>query len=134
MQWIAPSEKDTDTETLERQLWEAAEQLRANSGLTSAQDGQPVLGLTFLRFAGSGASRKSEGEPRAAGDPKSDWLVARGPTGLLDVRPRREYLSRGRPQKSSSAFDRARPTRRNGESLDVLAHLQGVPDPTARDG
>jgi len=32
-------------------LWAAADQLRANSGLTSAQYSQPVLGLIFLRFA-----------------------------------------------------------------------------------
>ena len=51
MQWIAPSEKDKATDTLEKRLWSAADQLRANSGLTSAQYGQPVLGLIFLRFA-----------------------------------------------------------------------------------
>lgn len=51
MLWIAPSEKDTGTETLESRLWAAADQLRANSGLTSAQYSQPVLGLIFLRFA-----------------------------------------------------------------------------------
>ena len=32
-------------------LWAAADQLHANSGLTSAQYSQPVLGLIFLRFA-----------------------------------------------------------------------------------
>src|SRR5256885_6998695 len=51
MLWIAPSERDTGTETLESRLWAAADQLRANSGLTSQQYGQPVLGLIFLRFA-----------------------------------------------------------------------------------
>src|SRR5262249_1133848 len=51
MQWVAPSEKDTANQTLEKRLWEAADQLRANSGLTSAQYSQPVLGLIFLRFA-----------------------------------------------------------------------------------
>jgi type I restriction enzyme M protein len=51
MQWIAPTEKDSGTETLENRLWAAADQLRANSGLTSAQYSQPVLGLIFLRFA-----------------------------------------------------------------------------------
>ena len=34
MQWIAPSEKDTGPETLENRLWAAADELRANSGLT----------------------------------------------------------------------------------------------------
>jgi type I restriction enzyme M protein len=51
MIWVAPPEKDTGTETLEDRLWRAADQLRANSGLTSAQYSQPVLGLIFLRFA-----------------------------------------------------------------------------------
>ena len=51
MQWIAPSEKDAATDTLEKRLWAATDQLRANSGLTSAQYSQPVLGLIFLRFA-----------------------------------------------------------------------------------
>jgi len=51
MHWIAPSQKDAATDTLEKRLWDAADQLRANSGLTSQQYGQPVLGLIFLRFA-----------------------------------------------------------------------------------
>src|SRR2546426_8141964 len=51
MIWIAPSEKDQAAGTLENRLWAAADQLRANSGLTSAQYSQPVLGLIFLRFA-----------------------------------------------------------------------------------
>jgi type I restriction enzyme M protein len=51
MHWIAPSEKDAANDTLEKRLWGAADQLRANSGLTSQQYSQPVLGLIFLRFA-----------------------------------------------------------------------------------
>lgn len=31
MHWIAPSEKDAGTDTLEKRLWDAADQLRANS-------------------------------------------------------------------------------------------------------
>ena len=45
MRWVAPAEKNTAAETLERRLWEAADQLRANSGLTSAKYGPPVLRL-----------------------------------------------------------------------------------------
>jgi type I restriction enzyme M protein len=61
MQWIAPSEKDTANQTLEKRLWEAADQLRANSGLTAAQYSTPVLGLIFLRFAEARfAKRRSE--------------------------------------------------------------------------
>lgn len=51
MRWVAPTEKDTASETLEKRLWDTADQLRANSGLTSAQYSTPVLGLIFLRFA-----------------------------------------------------------------------------------
>jgi type I restriction enzyme M protein len=51
MNWIAPSEKDTANGMLETRLWDAADQFRANSGLTAAQYSQPVLGLIFLRFA-----------------------------------------------------------------------------------
>jgi type I restriction enzyme M protein len=51
MHWIAPSSKDTGTATLEKRLWAAADELRANSGLKAGQYSQPVLGLIFLRFA-----------------------------------------------------------------------------------
>ena len=37
--------------SLEQRLWDAADQLRANSGLKANQYSQPVLGLIFLRFA-----------------------------------------------------------------------------------
>ena len=50
MHWVAPSEKDTATDTLEKRLWAAADQFRANSGLSAAQYSQPVLGLIFRRF------------------------------------------------------------------------------------
>jgi type I restriction enzyme M protein len=51
MHWVAPSSKDAGTTTLEKRLWEGADELRANSGITAAQYSQPVLGLIFLRFA-----------------------------------------------------------------------------------
>jgi type I restriction enzyme M protein len=51
MHWIAPATRDTAADTLERRLWDAADQFRANSGLTAAQYSAPVLGLVFLRFA-----------------------------------------------------------------------------------
>jgi len=50
VQWIAPSEKDAANDALEKRLWEAADQLRANSGLNAQQYSGPVLGLIFLRF------------------------------------------------------------------------------------
>jgi type I restriction enzyme M protein len=51
MRWVAPSAKDAATATLEKRLWDAADQLRANSGLKSQEYSAPVLGLIFLRFA-----------------------------------------------------------------------------------
>ena len=51
MRWVAPSEKDTANQTLEKRLWAAADQFRANSGLKAGQYSTPVLGLIFLRFA-----------------------------------------------------------------------------------
>jgi type I restriction enzyme M protein len=37
MHWIAPTEKDAASTSLEKRLWDAADQFRANSGL-KAQD------------------------------------------------------------------------------------------------
>ena len=51
MKWIAPNEKDTAGANLEKRLWDAADQFRANSGLRSQEYSPPVLGLIFLRFA-----------------------------------------------------------------------------------
>jgi type I restriction enzyme M protein len=49
--WIAPSEKDSSAATLEKRLWDAADQFRANSGLKPQEYSGPILGLIFLRFA-----------------------------------------------------------------------------------
>jgi type I restriction enzyme M protein len=51
MHWIAPSEKDTAAATLEKRLWDTADQFRANSGLKAQEYSGPILGLIFLRFA-----------------------------------------------------------------------------------
>jgi type I restriction enzyme M protein len=51
MHWIAPSEKDTASATLEKRLWDTADQFRANSGLKAQEYSGPILGLIFLRFA-----------------------------------------------------------------------------------
>ncbi len=51
MNWIAPTEKDTDNAALEKRLWDAADQFRANSGLKAQEYSGPILGLIFLRFA-----------------------------------------------------------------------------------
>jgi len=51
MIWIAPTEKDTASTTLEKSLWDTADQFRANSGLKPQEYSGPILGLIFLRFA-----------------------------------------------------------------------------------
>ena len=51
MKWISPSVKDSDSTTLEKKLWDAADQFRANSGLKPQEYSGPILGLIFLRFA-----------------------------------------------------------------------------------
>lgn len=40
-----------NVQQLESELWEAADQLRANSKLTAAEYSRPELGLIFLRHA-----------------------------------------------------------------------------------
>ena len=62
----------TDLGEVKTRLWEAADQLRANSELQASEYSQPVLGLIFLRFAeerfakaeveiGSGSARNPTG-------------------------------------------------------------------------
>src|SRR5437870_7565104 len=51
MRWVEPAEKDSASAALEKRLWEAADQFRANSGVKSQEYSAPVLGLIFLRFA-----------------------------------------------------------------------------------
>jgi type I restriction enzyme M protein len=50
MRWTAPSEKDTNNAVLEKRLWDAADDFRANSGLKAQEYSGPILGLIFLRF------------------------------------------------------------------------------------
>ncbi len=45
MIWIAPSKKDTDNDALEKRLWDAADQFRANSGLKSQEYSAPILSI-----------------------------------------------------------------------------------------
>lgn len=51
MRWVAPTEKDTANQMLEKRLWYAAAQFHANSGLKAGEYSGPVLWLIFLRFA-----------------------------------------------------------------------------------
>ncbi|OIQ65698.1 hypothetical protein GALL_527400 [mine drainage metagenome] len=49
MQWIAPSEKDNATTSLEKRMWDAADQFRANSSLKAQTLNVELRGGAFLR-------------------------------------------------------------------------------------
>src|SRR6516162_7055568 len=95
MIWIAPSEKDRDSEALEKRLWASADQLRANSGLTSQQYSQPVLGLIFLRFADARFSvRRAELEKAGASTRRGSRLddpAAYHAEGVLFLTPNARF-------------------------------------------
>jgi len=68
-----------DIEKLEKDLWEAADNLRANSKLTSSNYFMPVLGVIFLRHAANrfDAAKKQIAEEQASGKmPKRKVLPA----------------------------------------------------------
>ena len=68
-----------DIEKLETDLWEAADNLRANSKLTSSDYFMPVLGVIFLRHAANrfdAAHRQIEADQAGAEVPKRKVLPA----------------------------------------------------------
>src|SRR5438034_2766956 len=68
-----------DIEKLEADLWEAADQLRANSKLTSSDYFMPVLGVIFLRHAANRfevAQRQIEADQASGKMPKRKVLPA----------------------------------------------------------
>jgi type I restriction enzyme M protein len=96
MQWIAPSQKDDQTDTLEKRLWQAADQLRANSGLSSAQYSTPVLGLIFLRFAEARFAKQREklqktGSSGRRATPRIDDPAAYHAEGVVYLTPSARY-------------------------------------------
>ena len=68
-----------DIEKIEKDLWEAADQLRANSKLTSSEYCMPVLGVIFLRHAANrfdAATRQIEADQKAGKMPKRPLIQA----------------------------------------------------------
>src|SRR5213076_2728599 len=68
-----------DIEKLEADLWEAADNLRANSKLTSSDYFMPVLGVIFLRHAANRfevAQRQIEADQASGKMPKRRVLPA----------------------------------------------------------
>lgn len=51
MHWIAPTEKDARTETLEKRLRDSADQFRGNSGPKAREYSGLIPGIIFLRCA-----------------------------------------------------------------------------------
>ena len=125
MRWIAPSEKDTATATLEKRLWDAADQFRANSGLKAQEYSGPILGLIFLRFAEVrfAAQRAKLGEGRrvvAARQPgrRTRRLPRRGhplpaPRGALRLPARRCPRRRTSARRSTRRCATSRSTTRS---------------------
>ena len=71
MRWVAPTEKDDANHLLEKRLWDAADQFRANSGLKAAQYSAPVLGLIFLRFAEARFAQQRAKLEKAGASPRT---------------------------------------------------------------
>ena len=68
-----------DIEKLEADLWEAADNLRANSKLTSSDYFMPVLGVIFLRHAANrfeAATHQIEADQAAGRMPRRNLLPA----------------------------------------------------------
>jgi type I restriction enzyme M protein len=65
--WIAASSKDAEVSLLEKNLWDVADQFRANSGLKAQEYSGPLLGLIFLRFAEARFSIQREKLIKAGG-------------------------------------------------------------------
>jgi type I restriction enzyme M protein len=98
-----------DIEKLEADLWEAADNLRANSKLTSSDYFMPVLGIIFLRHAANrfeAATKQIAADKRAGRMPKRpvvdvdyvrrralplpesaryDWIMAKASSGEKDL-------------------------------------------------
>ncbi|MGB5079424.1 MAG: class I SAM-dependent DNA methyltransferase [Burkholderiales bacterium] len=107
MRWVAPTEKDEANHQLEKRLWDAADQFRANSGLKAGEYSGPVLGLIFLRFAEARfAQRRTQlekaGSSARRGASRIDDPKAYQAEGVLFLTPnsRFDYLLQ-RPEGSN---------------------------------
>jgi len=95
LQWIAPAEKDHGAASLEKNLWDAADQFRANSGLKAQEYSGPILGLIFLRFAEARFAAQHE-KLQAAGatsrrGPRVDEPAAYHAEGVLYLAPEARF-------------------------------------------
>lgn len=95
MRWIAPSEKDSNNAQLEKRLWDAADDFRANSGLKAQEYSGPILGLIFLRFAearfGLKYDQLSKEESTSRKTSRVNEPAAYHAEGLLYLSPKARY-------------------------------------------
>jgi type I restriction enzyme M protein len=130
-----------DIEKLETDLWEAADNLRANSKLTSSDYFMPVLGVIFLRHAANrfdAATRQIEEDQVSGRMPKRkivtadyirrralflsqkaryDWIMQQAATSGSDL-PKLVML--GRAALARSGASAGRPYNRSHHSADFL--------------
>jgi type I restriction enzyme M protein len=78
---------DTITQ-IENSLWEAADQLRANSNLTATEYSMPVLGVIFLRHA----TNRYQSALRAIEADQAAGIMPKRPLGKADFIKRRALL------------------------------------------
>lgn len=50
MHWIAPSGRDSVTDTLEKRRWASADSCRGDSGLEAQEHSGPILNIILLRL------------------------------------------------------------------------------------
>ncbi len=97
-----------DLTELENRLWDAADELRANSGLKASEYGAPVLGLIFLRFA--------DARFEAARERVEAKASARRNTRRSALDATRLPLPHDRPRLSRSCSPRRSRLRSNGSA------------------
>ena len=66
---------------LEKRLWDAADELRANSKLKSSEYSVPVLGLIFLRYADHKFAEAEKKMPPQTTNPLSGFGMERSESG-----------------------------------------------------
>ena len=65
-----------NVQQLENELWEAADQLRANSKLTAAEYAMPVLGLIFLKYVSDAFEERQKELRTQFENPAHDYYMA----------------------------------------------------------
>ena len=112
-----------NVQQLENELWEAADQLRANSKLTAAEYSMPVLGLIFLRHADN---RFKAFLPETTADEVTQAIQpAQDPeTGVVDAEALARQVSLAQRSAGASACPSARCPR-----LGRGCHFVGVSSP-----